>query len=96
MGQVFDRLQGKEWRRRQIKKITDRVFDRVKNQPDKANLSFEDLYIAVLLVYNDINKYLPGRHFDPPSKDQVRAVMKVIHQFVFSWKHAMEGFNLNE
>lgn len=42
---------GKEWRQRQIRKITDRVFDKVKNQIETDNLSFEDLYIAVLLVY---------------------------------------------
>ncbi|KAL5134257.1 hypothetical protein HKD37_03G007455 [Glycine soja] len=74
MGQVFDKLEGKEWRQRQIRKITDRVFDKVKNQIETDNLSFEDLYIAVLLVYNDINKYIPGPHFDPPSKDKVREV----------------------
>ncbi|MEI4872899.1 hypothetical protein Q8G47_29690, partial [Klebsiella pneumoniae] len=38
-------------------------------------MTFEDLYIAVLLVYNDINKRLPGPHFDPPSKEQVRSLM---------------------
>ncbi|KAL5134258.1 hypothetical protein HKD37_03G007455 [Glycine soja] len=64
---------GKEWRKRQIRKITDRVFDRVKN-PAQNNLRFGDLYIAILLVYNDINKYIPGPHFDPPSKDKVREV----------------------
>ncbi|KAK7286933.1 hypothetical protein RJT34_22300 [Clitoria ternatea] len=76
MGQVFDKLEGKEWRERQIKKITDQVFDKVKNQARTDNLSFEDLYIAVLLVYNDINKYIPGPHFDPPSKDRVREVLQ--------------------
>ncbi|KAG5037530.1 hypothetical protein JHK86_018370 [Glycine max] len=65
---------GKEWRQRQIRKITDRVFDKVKNQMETDKLNFEDLYIAVLLVYNDINKYIPGPHFDPPSKDKVREV----------------------
>ncbi|KAK4802630.1 hypothetical protein SAY86_000833 [Trapa natans] len=67
---------GKEWRQKQIRKITDRVFDRVTNQVGRANLTFEDLYIAVLLVYNDINKHLPGPHFDPPSKDEVRATIQ--------------------
>ncbi|KAI9109327.1 hypothetical protein K1719_019671 [Acacia pycnantha] len=76
MGQVLGRLQGKEWRHRQLKKITDRVFDRITNQPEKAELTFEDLYIAVLLVYNDLNKYLPGPHFNPPSKDKVREVIQ--------------------
>lgn len=59
-----------------MRKITDKVFDRLKNQSGTANLKFEDLYIAVLLVYNDINKRLPGPHFDPPSKDQVREMIK--------------------
>ncbi|KDP39589.1 hypothetical protein JCGZ_02609 [Jatropha curcas] len=76
MGQILDKFQGKQWRKKQIRLITDKVFNRVKNQTGRANLSFEDLYIAVLLVYNDINKHLPGPHFDPPSKDQVRDMMK--------------------
>ncbi|MBA0699146.1 hypothetical protein Goari_000805, partial [Gossypium aridum] len=66
----------KEWRKRQIRKISDKVFERVKNQSGRATLTFEDLYIAVLLVYNDINKRLPGPHFDPPSKDQIRSMMQ--------------------
>ena len=42
---------GKEWMGRQIRKITDQVFDAVKNESGRANLKFEDLYIAVLIVY---------------------------------------------
>ncbi|XP_004510171.1 uncharacterized protein [Cicer arietinum] len=76
MGQIFDKFQGEEWRKKQIRQITDRVFEKVKNQIQTENLSFEDLYIAVLLVYNDINKLIPGPHFDPPSKDRVRQIMK--------------------
>ncbi|XP_047318352.1 uncharacterized protein LOC124921706 [Impatiens glandulifera] len=75
MGQVLDKLQGKEWKRRQIRKITDKVFDKLTNDSERATLSFEDLYIAVLLVYNDINKRLPGPHFDPPSKVEVKALI---------------------
>ncbi|XP_055807761.1 uncharacterized protein LOC129876370 isoform X2 [Solanum dulcamara] len=67
---------GKQWRETQIQKITDKVFDRVKIDSGRANLKFEDLYIAVLLVFNDINKRLPGPHFDPPTKDEVRALMQ--------------------
>ncbi|KAG2312886.1 hypothetical protein Bca4012_027491 [Brassica carinata] len=75
MGQVFDKLRGKQWRHKQVEAIYDRVFDRFKLETGKANLTFEELYIAVLLVYNDINKRLPGPHFDPPSKDIVRSIM---------------------
>ncbi|XWS57964.1 hypothetical protein CRYUN_Cryun09bG0218400 [Craigia yunnanensis] len=76
MGQVLDKFHGKEWRKKQIRKISDKVFERIKNQSGRATLTFEDLYIAVLLVYNDINKHLPGPHFDPPSKEQVRSLMQ--------------------
>ncbi|XP_004307162.1 PREDICTED: uncharacterized protein LOC101298543 [Fragaria vesca subsp. vesca] len=76
MGQVLDRLQGKEWRRNQIRKITDKVFDHFKNENGTANLTFEDVYIGVLLVYNDINKHLPGPHFNPPSKDSIRLLIQ--------------------
>lgn len=67
---------GKQWREKQMRKITDKVFNRFKDETGKAYLKFEDLYIAVLLVYNDINKLLPGPHFDPPSKEEVRALMQ--------------------
>lgn len=76
MGQILDKLQGKEWRKQKVRKITDKVFDRIQSQTGHATLSFEELYIAVLIIYNDINKYLPGPHFDPPSKDDVRALMQ--------------------
>ncbi|KAI3444888.1 hypothetical protein Pfo_001553 [Paulownia fortunei] len=75
MGQILEKFQGKEWKERQIRLITDKVFDRVKNDTGRANLTFEELYIAVLLVYNDINKRLPGPHFDPPTKEQVKNLM---------------------
>ncbi|XWS58654.1 hypothetical protein CRYUN_Cryun08bG0053100 [Craigia yunnanensis] len=76
MGQVLDKFHGREWRKKQIRKISDKVYERIKNQAGRDTLTFEDLYIAVLLVYNDINKRLPGPHFDPPSKEQVRSMMQ--------------------
>ncbi|KAI4365264.1 hypothetical protein MLD38_021263 [Melastoma candidum] len=76
MGQVFDKLRGKEWREKQIRKITDKVYDHFINDPERVKLTFEDLYIAVLLVYNDLNKRLPGPHFDPPTKAQVREMIQ--------------------
>ncbi|KAK7386211.1 hypothetical protein VNO78_26266 [Psophocarpus tetragonolobus] len=76
MGRFFIRLQGKEWRKRQIRKITDQVFEHIKNEVHADHLSFADLYIAVLLVYNAINKYIPGPHFDPPPKIRIKQVME--------------------
>ncbi|PIN10363.1 hypothetical protein CDL12_17053 [Handroanthus impetiginosus] len=76
MGQILEKFKGKEWKERQIRKITDKVFDRVKNDTGRASLTFEELYIAVLLVFNDLNKRLPGPHFDPPTKEQVKTLMQ--------------------
>ncbi|XP_049349159.1 uncharacterized protein LOC125813737 [Solanum verrucosum] len=76
MGQILQKFKGKQWREIQIQKITDKVFDRVRIDSGRENLKFEDLYIVVLLVFNDINKRLPGPHFDPPTKHQVRALMQ--------------------
>ncbi|KAI7741483.1 hypothetical protein M8C21_000179 [Ambrosia artemisiifolia] len=76
MGQILEKLQGKQWREKQIRKISDRVFDYYTNESGRANMTFEELYIAVLLIYNDINKRLPGPHFDPPKKDQIKALMQ--------------------
>ncbi|KAJ0682579.1 putative EF-hand domain-containing protein [Helianthus annuus] len=76
MGQILEKLQGKQWREKQIRKMSDRVFDYYTNDSGRAYMTFEELYIAVLLVYNDINKRLPGPHFDPPKRDEIRTLMK--------------------
>ncbi|KAK4269954.1 hypothetical protein QN277_023046 [Acacia crassicarpa] len=76
MGQVLDRFQDKKWRESKMRKITDKAFEGLQSKEETAPLRIEDLYIAVLLVYNDINKHLPGPHFDPPSRDRVEQVMK--------------------
>ncbi|CAH9118204.1 unnamed protein product [Cuscuta europaea] len=77
MGLILGKYSGyKEWRARQVQLISDKVFDRIKNEAGRLNLTFEDLYIAVLLIYNRINKHLPAPHFDPPSKQQVRDLIK--------------------
>ena len=82
MGQAWaslqDKLQGRHWKARQVRKITDKVFDRLTEDTrkrEKEALTFDELYIAVLCVYNDINKYLPGPHYDPPSKEKLKALM---------------------
>ncbi|TYJ11051.1 hypothetical protein E1A91_A11G249100v1, partial [Gossypium mustelinum] len=62
--------------KKQIRKISDKVYERITVQSGSATLTFENLYIAVLLVYNDINKLLPGPHFDSPTKEQVRSMMQ--------------------
>ncbi|RXH93184.1 hypothetical protein DVH24_013760 [Malus domestica] len=55
MGQILDRLQGKQWRRKQIRRITDKVSNHFKNETGRANLNFEDLYIVISIsVYSVI------------------------------------------
>ncbi|XP_038876686.1 uncharacterized protein LOC120069050 [Benincasa hispida] len=76
MGQSLGRFGGKEWRDEQLRKISNKIFDKFKNQSHRDKLSFEDLYIATLLVYNDINKYMPGPHLDPPTKERVKELIQ--------------------
>lgn len=45
---------GRRWKEKQVRKITDRVFDRLTDDSkkrDKDALTFEEVYIAVLCVY---------------------------------------------
>lgn len=80
MGQAWtdirNKFHGRELRERQLKKISDRVFNHFTADTGKDYLSLEELYIAVLLVFNDINKHLPGPHTDPPSKQEVQEMMQ--------------------
>lgn len=80
MGQAWadirDKFHGKDLRERQVKKISDRVFDHFTADTGKEYLGLEDLYIAVLLVFNDLNKHLPGPHHDPPSREEVQEMMQ--------------------
>ncbi|KAM0834247.1 hypothetical protein ACQ4PT_063754 [Festuca glaucescens] len=82
MGQAWaslqEKLQGRHWKERQVRKITDKVFDRLTEDTQKREkeaLTIEEVYIAVLCVYNEINKYLPGPHYDPPSKEKLKALI---------------------
>lgn len=47
----FNICVGKQWREKQIRKISDKVFDYFQSDLGKANMTFEELYIAVLLVF---------------------------------------------
>ncbi|KAI3997746.1 hypothetical protein MKX01_007633 [Papaver californicum] len=76
LGGIQDKFDGKKWKRAQLQKITNKVFDRFIDESGKVELTFEQLYIAVLLIYNDLNKHLPGPHFDPPTKVQLKTMME--------------------
>lgn len=69
-------LHPKEFRDTQLRRITDRVYDYFSDHAETDRLSFQELYTAVLLVYNDINKHFPGPHYDPPTKEQVWEMLK--------------------
>ncbi|KAL3689126.1 hypothetical protein R1sor_015435 [Riccia sorocarpa] len=64
-------LQSTEKKNVLIRFIVDKVFDRFTGHSGLNTLTFHELYAAILLVYNDINKKLPGPHHDPPSREEV-------------------------
>jgi len=69
-------LKSKEKCHPQVKKIIDRIWERFASTSESQELGVQDLYCAILLVYNDINKTLPGPFNDPPSKDEVEVLLK--------------------
>ncbi|XP_024369682.1 uncharacterized protein [Physcomitrium patens] len=69
-------LQAKEKGNPQVKKIVDRVWERFASTSEHRALGVQDLYCAILLVYNDINKTLPGPFNDPPTKEEVQELLK--------------------
>ncbi|KAG0596604.1 hypothetical protein M758_UG269600 [Ceratodon purpureus] len=61
----------------QVERIVDRVWDRFKSVSEfDDRLGVQDLYCAVLLVYNDINKINPGPWNDPPERKEVEDMLK--------------------
>eukprot|EP00249_Psilotum_nudum_P004845 c18332_g1_i1 orf=266-754(+) len=69
-------LESKESRHKHIRKIVDRVFNYFAGDSGNNYITFQELYTAVLLVYNDINKHLPGPHYDPPTREEVHDMLK--------------------
>ncbi|KAG0593542.1 hypothetical protein M758_1G329900 [Ceratodon purpureus] len=59
-----------------VKKIVDKVWDRFASTSEHQALGVLDLYCAILLVYNDINKTVPGPFNDPPTKEEVEELLK--------------------
>lgn len=72
MGQIQAKIATDE----HIKHISDRIFDYFAGQAGTNTLSFQELYTAVLLVYNDLNKHFPGPHYDPPTREEVHGIFK--------------------
>ncbi|KAM0834246.1 hypothetical protein ACQ4PT_063753 [Festuca glaucescens] len=82
MGQTWaslhEKLQGRRWKERQVRKIADNAFDRLTEDTkkrEKEALTFEEVYTTVLWVYTDMNKYLPGPRYKPPSKEKLKAIL---------------------
>ncbi|KAJ7569661.1 hypothetical protein O6H91_01G087700 [Diphasiastrum complanatum] len=72
MGQISSRDRDN----RQLQRIIDHAFEYFTAHNGKDYLTFQELYTAILLVYNDVNKYFPGPHYDPPTREQVQEMLK--------------------
>ncbi|CAM0902965.1 unnamed protein product [Alopecurus aequalis] len=75
-GRLWDRAQGKL----DVLRICEKVFEELANKDSKL-LEIDSLHVAILMVYNSINKQLVGPHKDPPcmkvfseKKERYRAV----------------------
>eukprot|EP00271_Cylindrocystis_brebissonii_P004944 TRINITY_DN16908_c0_g1_i1.p1 TRINITY_DN16908_c0_g1~~TRINITY_DN16908_c0_g1_i1.p1 ORF type:complete len:158 (-),score=29.70 TRINITY_DN16908_c0_g1_i1:712-1185(-) len=68
--------------RPELKKLVDKVFydmaDIDRDQPGveiEKTMNFAELYIAILLVYNEMNKLLTT-HMDPPKRGEVNKLLQ--------------------
>ncbi|KAL2631237.1 hypothetical protein R1flu_015923 [Riccia fluitans] len=73
---AMGQLQSREKKHTHIRLIIDKVFDHFTAHSGSEKLTFHELYTAILLVYNDINKKIPGPHHDPPSREEVRKILE--------------------
>ncbi|XP_020529049.1 uncharacterized protein LOC18443965 isoform X2 [Amborella trichopoda] len=55
------------------------LWGRVQAEPDAFSFNRNDLYISILVVYNNINKYFPGPHKEPPSRELLDAMVERFH-----------------
>ncbi|GLJ29540.1 hypothetical protein SUGI_0582670 [Cryptomeria japonica] len=71
-----------------VRAITDRIFDRViddakkkakdssSQQIEKSTLTFDGMHSAIVQVFQELNKNIPGAKYAPPTKDQVAEMLK--------------------
>ncbi|KAG0592711.1 hypothetical protein KC19_1G275300 [Ceratodon purpureus] len=73
---MMGNLQTKEQYNAQVRVAVDRIWEKVVSATDEGRIGLQDLYCAILLVYNELNKRLPGPWNEPPSKKEVEAMFE--------------------
>ncbi|XP_057861492.1 uncharacterized protein LOC131069963 [Cryptomeria japonica] len=73
-----------------VRAIIDHIFDRaIKDAKDRAKskdpsspqiekntLTFDEMHSAIVQVFQELNKNIPGAKYAPPTKDQVAEMLK--------------------
>lgn len=108
-GDRFRGLLFRQLDRPRLQKIVDKAFYEVadidRDQPDRVRddgsredsqrtINFAEAYIATLLVYNELNKIMKQTHIDPPTREEVRDMLKSHdkNQNGVLDRHEFEGF----
>eukprot|EP00270_Netrium_digitus_P004080 TRINITY_DN14958_c0_g1_i2.p1 TRINITY_DN14958_c0_g1~~TRINITY_DN14958_c0_g1_i2.p1 ORF type:complete len:174 (+),score=29.61 TRINITY_DN14958_c0_g1_i2:238-759(+) len=87
MGNLIGKLFGGQKERSSVKRAVDKVFyelagmdssdDSVETADSNSKtISLLELYVGVLLVYNEVNKSTPGSHLEPPSRVEVQKLLQ--------------------
>eukprot|EP00850_Spirogloea_muscicola_P008895 SM000048S16607 [mRNA] locus=s48:685197:685959:- [translate_table: standard] len=71
MGKVLS----KQLQRPEAKALIDKVYTRLAADGDRR-LDKDQLYVGVLLFFNEINKNFPGPHNDPPTREEVEEMLQ--------------------
>ncbi|XP_077247506.1 uncharacterized protein LOC143887272 isoform X2 [Tasmannia lanceolata] len=78
MGQKLGRFWGRVQGKQHVQKICDKIFNQCVEQNGRELLRLNDLHLAILLVYNAVNKHFNGPHKEPPSVEEVRAMIELL------------------
>lgn len=57
-------------------RFIDRIYDQVSTLDGREGVEAPELYVAVLILYNNVNKFTPGSWMNPPKKRDILRQME--------------------
>ncbi|KAF7845055.1 putative calcium ion-binding protein [Senna tora] len=69
MGMLMSMMAGKGLSQKQL--LSALVGVLYKQFVDKEIKNFEDFHVVILDIFNAINMSMPGKHYDPPSRQEI-------------------------
>lgn len=59
-----------------MNRFVDKIYDRIASLDGSDGIDASELYVGILLLFNDINKYSPGKWVNPPTREEVYKMLE--------------------